>query len=211
MNHEQARKRVCALCVRRLPSREITKRKTIDLCTNKEYHDLLVSILPGYSIENSQHPSVLCAACGRAMRHVKSGTASPNLAPSQEFLSRCKRKSPRNFPKEHCDCEVCQIALPQLQNFQLHGPVPKKRHNFHNTAHLESKTSNTLCNTPEFAYVSCKDIKQIQAEWGLTQTQALGVTRSFRYATKGALHVEPGLKDFLTVENETFEDIFEVC
>lgn len=208
MDHEESRKRVCALCIHRISRREIRARPPISLSQNKKYRELLSSILPGYDVDNFQHPTVICGCCARELRRKDNGKKgdnyNKNLELAHDFLGNSRRRSPRKISLDHRDCRICDIANSgeqgacPLPESSAHPPTRKR------SASLISK------DTPEPAYISNKDVKQIQTEWNLPQRVILGVTKAFRYATHGALEVENGLKEFLAEENKIFEDIFDV-
>jgi hypothetical protein len=202
MNHENARKRVCALCLRKTKR---TDSKVVDLTLNDKYCKLVTSSIPLFSIKNDMHPTALCSSCSSFLRKPEKSRNSKRvqLQHAQEFFK--VRRIPGKIRKDECNCEICTIATSSTPNAC----------GISNTQHSEpvqsSSSSSGLPNSPPAPRpITLQALKQIQVENSLTQTQLLGVTRGFRYASCGALEVQPGLKQFLTEENKMFEDLFEV-
>ena len=204
MDHSDCRKRVCAVCLCRLSRKDLRKKRFVDLSTSEKYLKLVKTNLPELDVSNLQHPVVICDRCSCALRVKLTKKIQRHLKKAKEFFSKCKRRSPRNFDTRHNDCEICELA-----NSGVEGccGVPVKS-SATSSSKRQSQTSSE--NTPSVPFVSNSDLKRIQTEFSLSQRTILGIARSFRYATKGVLQVEPGAKEYLAAENEIYTDLFDV-
>lgn len=205
MEHEEARRRVCAGCMSKITRR--TTRK-ISLAENEAYLEQFCQIFPDFDVNNFWLPTILCDACATYLR--KNSNSHTKQVPSmfkvgQKYLETQKRRSVRETAtNEHRDCKLCETANPQFSRgcIKLPQQIP--------TQQQQSTSSSSKIEPLATVPISHKDLKRVQVENGLTQNQILGVLKSLRFATRGGLKPEAGFKEFLAKENRIFEDIFKV-
>ena len=142
MHHDEARKRVCFSCFRKVKANE----------NLSESSDLIIKrvqeFIPNLDLQDDCIPIGFCGTCRRKLQ-VAESLSLTNLS---KFLATQKRTSPR----AECKCFVCEIASAsglQAKKHQKKHTTPKGR-----SSKKEEEIVHRLCGKCYSPLYSCKNL-----------------------------------------------------
>lgn len=206
MKHCDARERICVCCLQK------TKRRArvVHLDKKKNYLTKVTQIFPDFDVQNFWFPKILCQICANWLLN-NAATLGETSLPARfesglKFIQSQKRRSTRESAiNDHENCRVCAIANEATLGF-IDAPVEEKAECIE-----AEKDSGVVLPQQGAVILDHEGLKRLQVENKLSQNQLLGVMKSLRYLSLGAIAPEPGLKEWLEGQNKIFQDIFEVC
>lgn len=206
-SHSEARARVCVLCFQRLgfDRNHQLPKKTAQLDTPTSLLTLLLKLIPNYSAEDPRAPSILCYTCSLQLRFLKHPTWTPKLPQLSKVQTYFSGLPPLTRSTKTCpkNCIICCAAEPPTMANRRktklkkgRPPKPAKR------GRPPKDNSN--------ATLSHSDMRSIQVQNGLSQSQLFNIASSLRRGLRNRKVIEPGLKEHVYRQSGSMKDIFEI-